>query len=123
MTGQDHCSRRQFFGRAAAAPFGIGASGGDRPTKGWIILAADWKYNDEFSYATDGFHPLPRVFLTHVEAETDCRRLCDEFFSEQTPQDFEADFAFYDCDPDTATWDELREAGFPDPYTIEEVEL
>ena len=118
-------SRRAWFGRALTPLLGGDASGSDQPRSAWIIVALDWEYNDEFSYPTDGLHPRPQVYLDHSQAEAECRRLCEEFFLQTypTPQAFEPDWALYDCDPQTSTWAELRAAGFPDPYLIQELTL
>jgi hypothetical protein len=120
-------SRRAFFGRAATAPLGaVGAARQALPSKGWIIVALDWEYNDQFTYEGDGYHPQPKVYLDKAQAEAECRRQCDEFFTQTfpTPAAFEPDWEMYpNCDPETATWDDLRRDGFPDPYFLQEVEL
>lgn len=118
-------SRREWFGRVITPLVGGAAHNPDQQQPAWIVLALDWEYNDEFTYPTDGFHPRPQVHLDRGQAEAECRRLCDEFVTQTypTPQAFEPDWELYDCDPATATWDELRAAGFPDPYLVQEVSL
>ena len=125
MNDNSSLSRREWFGRAMAPLAGSVSAAGDQPHTAWLIVALDWEYNDEFSYPTDGFHPRPQVYLDHAQAEAECRKLCDEFFTQTypTPQEFEPDWALYDCDPATATWAELRAAGFPDPYLVQELSL
>ena len=120
---EDHLSRRGFFRRAAAAPAAAAGAvtGATRPPKGWVILELGWETNDEFSFV-EGEHLHFKLYLSREEAEAKCRRLCEAFFAAESPQEFRADFEFYGCDPETATWDDLRAAGFPDPYCVQELD-
>jgi len=53
------------------------------------------------------------------EAVTVCQKLCADFYL-QSPQEFDVNWVAYDVDPDTATWEDLHQAGFPDPYSVKE---
>ena len=113
-------SRRAFFGRAAAAPAAAAVSRGPAPARAWVICEQGWEYNDEFTYP-EGERVGDRVYFDRAEADRECRRRCEAFFAGESPQAFEADFAAYDGDRDTATWDDLRAAGFPDPHRVQEL--
>lgn len=126
-------SRRDFFRRAATATALGAAAPSDSqplPKQAWIIVALGWEYNDEFSYP-EGEHPVGKVYFSPTEAAAECRRFCDEFFQSQTPAEFEADFVLYlgdracsfDFDDRLVTWDQLRAAGFPDPYSVQQMEV
>lgn len=116
-------SRRAFFRQAAGttAASAVSSPLPSVPAQAWIIVALGWEYNDEFTYP-DGCYPESKVYFDRQVAETECRRLCDEFFVAQSPQEFEADFASYDVDPETGTWSDLQSAGFPDPFYVQELE-
>lgn len=80
-----------------------------------------WEYNDEFTYP-EGEFLRSNMFLNKASADAECERLCVEFFAAETPEGFEVDLEGYhlaDRDPATVTWDELRAAGFPDPYFVQ----
>lgn len=118
-------SRRAFLGRTAAAP--AAALSGTRPTlpatgRAWIIVELGWEYNDEAAWP-EGQYPRTVIYRDKEEAEAECRRLQEAFFARQTPQEFEVDVASWDCDPETATWEELIAAGFPEPYYVQEMQL
>lgn len=126
MNGPRHeVSRREFFGQAATASLVPGIA---RPRQAWIIVALGWEYNDEFHYP-EGQYPQPRLFYDRPEADATCRRLCDAFFAEQSPEEFEVDWSLYappraserGFDESTVTWDEVRAEGFPDPYFVLEL--
>ena len=117
-------SRRDFFQQAAAAPAATASAiGGELrlPTKAWIIVALGWEHNDEICYP-EGQYPQTRLYFDKAVAEAECDRLCREFYAEQTPQEFDADLIGYDCDPETATWEDLLEGGFPAPYSVLELD-
>ncbi|MBS1983330.1 MAG: hypothetical protein JST16_04085 [Bdellovibrionales bacterium] len=80
-----------------------------------------WEYNDEFTYP-DGEFLRSNMFLNKAAADAECERLCAAFFATQTPEEFEIDLEGYHLaarDPATVTWDEVRAAGFPDPYYVQ----
>ena len=95
-------------------------------------MALNWQYNDEYSYA-EGEYARADLFYDLATAEVECRRLCEEFFTRlyPTPASFEPDWDSYrdnlDLDPDMdeseVTWAQLREAGFPDPYFVQELTI
>lgn len=118
-------SRRTFFGQAATASLVPGIT---RPRQAWIIVALGWEYNDEFTYE-EGQYPRPTLYYDRNEADAACKRLCDAFFAEQSPDEFEVDWSLYappraserGFDESTVTWDEVRAEGFPDPYSVLEL--
>ncbi|HUQ69132.1 MAG TPA: twin-arginine translocation signal domain-containing protein [Planctomycetaceae bacterium] len=119
-------SRRGFLGlvgSAAAAPMPVAPPS---PARAWIILARNWVYNDEISYP-DGTSPRTAVFYDQTQAEAECRRLCEAFYAEQTPEEFEPDWHEYfpdygrDFDESAVTWEQMRDAGFPEPYLVQEL--
>jgi hypothetical protein len=120
-------SRRAFLGQTAVAPVTSVATSPQRPTQAWVIVTPNWRYNDEYNYA-EGEEVLPKVYFDQHEAEAECRRLCEQFFTQQTPLDFEFDFQSYrDELPDgvteeDVTWEQLVKAGFPAPFSIQELE-
>ena len=121
-------SRRRFFTNlvtagtgglarlmAAAVPSQQGL-----PQQAWVIMELGWEYNDEFTYP-EGEFLRSNMFLNKASADAECERLCAEFFARETPEAFEVDLEGYhlaDRNPATVTWDELRAAGFPDPYYV-----
>lgn len=120
-------TRRMFFRRGASAPVAGLLKEADRPQKAWIIVELGWEYNDEFTYQ-EGEYPLPKVYFDRQEADRECARRCREFFAAQTPEEFEVDFDQYRPDlppgatPQSVTWEQLREAGFKQPYIVQEME-
>lgn len=114
-------SRRDFFQRAvsASAAGAVTSQAPQPPARAWIIMAIYWQYNDEFSFE-EGETACSNVYFDEQEAQTTCRKLCEEFFSE-SPDEFGVRWDIYEVDPDTATWDDLRQAGFPDPYYVKEL--
>lgn len=112
-------NRRQTDERAPPLP----------PQRAWLIVELDWEHAGEVC-SPRGERPRPKLFYEKERAEAERRRLCQEFFQAQTPARFGVDFescfwdrlAGVDYDPEAVTWDELREAGFPDPYYVLEVE-
>ena len=121
-------SRRAFLGQAASAPAAAVVNiPSQRSKQAWVIAEVNWQYNDEYTYA-EGEQTLPKVYFDRQEAETECQRLCEQFFENVTPLDWEVDFEFYrdhlpeDCAEESATWEQLRKAGFPAPYRVLEME-
>ena len=95
--------------------------------RAWLIVELGWEHNDEFTSA-EGEYPLTQLFFDKTLADTECQRLCTEFFAAETPTEFEVDFAAYfdeaehhSFDKLAVTWDGLRERGFPDPYYVLEL--
>ena len=127
MNPTESISRRGFFGHAAGATAaGIGQAIGvaashetQSPPQAWIIMCLNWQYNDEYTYQ-EGEFACGKVYFDKQEAETACRALCEAFFQE-SPEDFGVWWDQYELDPDTATWSDLRQAGFPDPYYLMEL--
>ena len=121
-------TRRSFFGRAAVAPVAGMAATPELPKQAWVIVTPNWQYNDEYTYA-EGEDVLPKVYFDQHEAEAECQRRCRQFFTTQTPQDFEVCFELYrdgfpeDATEETVTWEQLRNAGFPQPYWVKELEV
>lgn len=117
-------SRRSFLGAAAmaAATVPLPATASLIPQRAWIVVEAAWEYNDDWSYPTEGVHPLGTVYFDRVTAEAECARLCEEFHSEQTPEEFGVDWETYITkEPESATWDELYAQGYPAPYSVMEL--
>lgn len=120
-------SRRGFFGQAVAGATLGQVNSPPPPRKAWTIVALGWEYNDEFTYQA-GEYPRDDIYFDRAAADAECQRLCDEFFAAQTPEEFELDWDSYRdglpeerADADDLTWDELREAGFADPYYVLEL--
>jgi len=97
------------------------------PQRAWVIVELGWEHNDEFTYS-EGEFPLTHLFFDKARADTECLRLCSEFFTSETPTEFQVDFAAYldeaeqhDFDELTITWEGLRARGFPDPYYVLEL--
>jgi hypothetical protein len=89
-----------------------------------VITELRWEYNDEFTYPAGEFLRL-NMFFDKESAEAECQRLCAGFFAAETPEEFQVDFEAFHLagrDPATVTWDELRAAGFPDPYFVQLVQ-
>lgn len=107
-------------GAAQAVEAAIGP-GTQPPQRAWTIVGVNWEYNDEFCYEAGEFVGS-KVYFDESEAKAECRKLCDAFFSE-SPQDFQPCWDAFDVDPDTGTWDDLRKAGFSDPYSVKELEV
>jgi len=67
------------------------------------------------------------VFYDRTQADAECRRLCEAFYAAQTPEEFEPDWNEYfleygrDFDESSVSWDQLRAAGFPEPYLVQEL--
>lgn len=129
MTESD-LSRRAFFRQAAIAPAAaIAGSVPEPPQRAWLIVEVGWEHNDEFTFQ-EGEFPRKKLYYKREEAEAECRRLCEEFFQAQTPEEFEVDFVGFlwermakpGFDHRMVTWDELRKAGFPDPFHVLEVQ-
>lgn len=102
---------------AAAAP----AQEAPPPQQAWVIMELGWEYNDEFTYP-EGEFLRTKMFLDKASAEAECQRLCAEFFAAETPDEFEVDYECFhlaERDPSTVTWDELRVAGFLDPFSVQ----
>ncbi|MFO1045857.1 MAG: hypothetical protein U0941_29085 [Planctomycetaceae bacterium] len=125
----DLVSRRRFFTNLVTAGTGglarlVTAAVPLReapPQQAWVIMELGWEYNDEFTYP-EGEFLRSNMFLNKASADAECERLCVEFFAAETPEGFEVDLEGYhlaDRDPATVTWDELRAAGFPDPYFVQ----
>ena len=92
------------------------------PPQVWILLGTEWEYNDELTFAV-GTSPDPTWYPTAAAAHAACARRNHQFFTVDypTPADFEPDWDAYGGPPDdptAVTWDELRAAGFLDPYTV-----
>src|SRR6266852_7948665 len=116
----ERVSRRSFFRNAVTAT-AVGAAqaveaatgpGTQTPQRAWTIVGVNWEYNDEFCYEAGEFVES-KVYFNEEEAKAECKKLCDAFFG-QSPQQFEPCWHAYDVDPETATWDDLRQDGFPD---------
>ena len=121
-------SRRGFLSTAV----GVGATGTipasespqQFPAQAWIIMEQCWQYNDEYYFA-DGDCAHLTLFYSKDEAAAECRRLCEEFFATESPEEYSDEMERYldpdSYDPAEVTWDQLREAGYDGPYRIEEL--
>lgn len=132
MPCRNNVSRRSFIQNAAAnsTALAVGAAAGatgaaspvsPQPRRAWTILGVNWEYNDEFCYQAGEFLE-PALFFDECEALAACHKLCDAFFGE-SPQEIQPCWDAYEVDPATATWDDLRRQGFPDPYYVKELKL
>ncbi len=120
MHSSERVSRRGFFGRAAtSAAAGVAGQPLQLPQRAWTIMAINWEYDDECSFQ-EGEWPCGKIYFDGQEAQAACQKLCDEFFTE-SPGEFGVRWEIYEVDPDTGTWDDLRRAGFPDPYYVLEL--
>ncbi len=97
------------------------------PQRAWVIVELGWEHNDEFTSA-EGEYPRTQLFFDKALADVECQRLSAEFFTAETPTEFEVDFAAYldeaeqrNFDELTITWEGLRARGFPDPYYVLEL--
>jgi hypothetical protein len=117
-------SRRSFFHSLTAGATAAATGPPAPPREAWILLAQGWEYNDECSYP-EGEYARDELYYDRAAAEAECQRLCADFFAAQTPVEFEVDWTSYDLDrgadfdPASVTWDELRVAGFPEPYSVQ----
>ena len=123
-------SRRGFLSTAV----GVGATGGisaaasphQTPERAWIIMEQRWHYNDEF-YLADGGCAHLTLYYSKDEAAAECRRLCEEFFATESPEDFRDELESYldpdSYDPSKVTWDQLLDAGYEGPYRILELQI
>jgi hypothetical protein len=90
------------------------------PRRAWIIVGLHWEHNDEFAIPAGEFTG-DKVYFEEQAAREACSALTNLFFAE-TPAEFGVCWDEFDLDPETATWDDLRQAGFPEPYSIKELE-
>ena len=121
-------SRRGFLSTAV----GAGATGiipasespQQFPERAWIIMEQRWQYSDEF-YLADGGCARLTLFYSKDEAAAECRRLCEEFFATESPEEYSDEMESYldsdSYDPAEVTWDQLRDAGYEGPYRVEEL--
>lgn len=120
-------SRRQFFGQTPVGTLAALAAT-EPPPRAWIIMQADWEFNDQYSYA-DGEIVGTTLFYDRSAAETECWRLNDEFYARETPDEFQLDWTYYFPDDlpagkseDEITWDDVKAAGYwKDPFSIREL--
>ena|SRR6516225_1420936 len=112
-------SRRGFFQTMGSTAAGTVTGQQPLPERAWIILAINWVYNDEYHFP-EGESADHHVYFDEQQAQAACQKLCAAFFAD-SPQEFQPLWDMYDVDPDTATWDDLRRDGFPDPYYVQEL--
>ena len=98
------------------------------PRQAWVIAEVGWENNDEFTFA-EGAFPRTQLYFDKAQIDSECERLCAEFFATETPAEFEVDFATYfdeatcrDFDEHAVCWEALRERGFPDPFYVLELD-
>ncbi len=124
-------SRRAFFGQATVGATTAALTAAQPPpSRAWILVRIEWQYNDEYSYEA-GTNAGRTLYYDKDVAEAECRRLNDEFFTVDypTPEAFDPDWDVYDFprtvdfDEAAVTWDELRAAGFPDPFFVQELSV
>ena len=124
-------SRRTLFRRTFGAVAAGAATGAipaqspgtpaEPPRRAWIIVALNWETNDEFFYP-EGEKVTSKLYYDQDEAQRACRTLCDQFFAEFPPSEFAPNWEeFEELAPPTATWDDLRDSGFPEPYYVLEL--
>jgi hypothetical protein len=115
-------SRRGFFKQAARTTVvGAAQTAAALPARAWVIVGTNWEFNDDWHYEA-GESVVPQVYFDEQQAKDDCRKLNEAFFAEQGPQEFQVDWNVYEVDdPDEATWDEVKAAGFRDPYWVQEL--
>jgi hypothetical protein len=114
-------SRRGFFRNAVTATaLGAAQAAPQFPAKAWTIVGINWGYNDEFCFE-EGEFVVGKVYFDEAVAKAECQQMIDDFFAD-TPQEFEPMWDQYEVDPETATWDDLRKAGFPDPFYLMELQ-
>lgn len=120
-------SRREFFGQApASAAAGLAAS--QPPPQAWIIMEVDWKFHGEYSFA-EGERAGFTLYYDRSAVDAECRRLNDEFYGRETPDEFQLDWAFYFPDDlphgkseVDITWDDVKAVrGWRDPYFVREL--
>lgn len=94
------------------------------PEQAWIILEQQWEHSDEF-FVPEGEHAHCDLYYSESAAADECRRLNEEFFTTEPPIDYRDEMEGYldpeIYDPETVTWDQLREAGYPGPYRVLEL--
>lgn len=84
----------------------------------FVILGADWEYNDEYNYKTDGTHITGDVFYTNrAKADAECSRLNQVWYDGHDPEAYNNEACEEGC-----TWEDLKAAGFTDPYKVEELQ-
>lgn len=117
-------SRRGFFRQAASTTVvGAAQTAAALPARAWVIVGVNWEFNDEWQYEA-GECLEPQVYFDEQKAKDACKKLNEAFFAEQDPQEFQVDWNVYEVDdPDEATWDDVREAGFSDPYCVRELTI
>ena len=92
------------------------------------IVTPNWQYNDEYNYA-EGEEVLPKVYfdqqrgrsrmppaLRAVLCTTRRRWTSRWIFSSYRDELSE------DATEDTVTWEQLLQAGFPEPFSVQELE-
>jgi hypothetical protein len=121
-------SRRAFFRRLVTAPAALWAPAPPRtPQTAWIVLQLCWEGLDDW-VQPQGVWPLPQLYFERAAAERVCARLTVEFFEHSDPAEFGIEPWILESLPDgldeaNATWEQIREAGFPDPYEIQELKV
>ncbi len=118
-------SRRAFFGQmASGCGFGVALSQAPPPEKAWIIVALGWEHNDEWAFE-EGEFPQPQVYYDKTLADAACQRQVEDFFDLETPAEFDIDWAYYFPDgvddEQAVTWEQVRAAGFPEPFYVMEL--
>lgn len=120
-------SRRQFLSQAPAGTVAVLVAA-EPPPRAWIIMEADWEFNDQYSYA-DGERAGGTLYYDRPAAEAECRRLNEEFYARETPDEFQLDWTLYfpgdlpdGKSEDEITWADVKAAGtWRDPYWIREL--
>ena len=120
-------SRRGFFNgvtTAAAETAGAALAPINKPPKAWVIMGVNWEYNDECSFEEGEYVASNKVYFDEQEAKTECDELCQFFYDQETPEEFQPNWNVFPEieDPSTATWKDMLDAGFPAPYFVKELE-
>jgi len=118
-------SRRGFLSTAV----GVGAIPGQEPVsqfpeRAWIIVEQHWQHNDEF-FVPDGEYTHLQLFYSEAEAVAECRRLNDEYFATESPDEYRDEMERHleaeTYDSTEVTWDQLRAAGYRGPYRVQDL--
>ena len=119
-------SRRGFLSAAVA----VGTPGAPPandpatqfPERAWIVLEQHWEHNDEFN-VPHGEYAHFQLYYCKAEADAACQRLNEAFFAVEPPDDYLDEMETYlapgTYDHDEVTWDQLRAAGYPGPYSAQ----
>ena len=87
------------------------------PPRAWIIVACGWEYDDE-GQSPSGEYPRTDLYYDRSAAEAECRRLCEEFYGAEPPEEF-----VRDLEPAGDDWESALAAGVPEPFYVLELTI